>query len=293
MVSPGGGVLAGLRVVVTRARARTQGLAWGLESLGAAVQSAPLIAIAAPLDPAPLEAAARGVGGYDWVVFTSANGVERFGMALAVVGASVSALAGVRVACIGPGTAAAAEELGLWPELIPESAIAESMLQALIRTLAGGGDSAGGGGEASSGGTGSEFAGARILLPVAAGARSVIERGLARRGAEVHRVEAYRTVPDPEGMAVLLPLLRSGCVDVLIFASPSAVEFFVDGVGAAEGGAAGAAEMAAAELVRGVLVAAIGPVTAAAAVRRGLAVGVEAAEHTVQGLVSALAEYYR
>lgn len=270
-------------MAVTRARAEAAEFCTGLEALGAEVLVAPLIRIVPTPDPEPLAAAARQVEGYDWLVFTSVNGVEEFGAALAVVGRSISALAGVRVACIGPATAAAAVRWGWRPELIPESAVAESLLAALLRELGcSGAERAGGGGGAAEGAAESRCsggAGVRVLLPVAAGARSIIERGLAECGVVVDRVEAYRTVGDPTGLELLLRRLHAGLVDVLTFASPSAVNCFADA------GAGG--------LVRGVVVAVIGPVTAAAARRRGLEVGVEAAEHTMAGLLRSLVEYYR
>jgi uroporphyrinogen-III synthase len=238
---------------------------------------APLIRVVPPIYRAPLEGAVRGVGSYDWVVLTSVNGVEHFGAALRGAGESVSALSGVRVACIGPATAAAAEGLGLRPELIPESAVADSMLDALLGVV----------GE-----------GASVLLPVAAGARPVIERGLAEHGVEVTRVEAYRTVADPIGVSLLLRRLKERSVDLLTFASPSAVSAFVAGAQGESGGrsagqgADSGGDLDLDELLAGVVIAVIGPITAAAAVEKGLEVRVEAAEHTAAGLLAALEGYY-
>jgi uroporphyrinogen III methyltransferase/synthase len=252
--------LSGLRVAVTRAAGRSDGLIDGLLARGAEVVHAPLIAIGSPVDPGALEAAARRIESYDWVVFTSLNGVVHFTEALERVGGSVRSFEEVRVASIGPVTAGAALERGIRSDLIPESAVAESLLAALLETTAGG----------------SELAGARILLPVAAAARQVIEDGVLGYGAEVDRVEAYRTVPDPRGIEVLSPLLAAGEIDLLTFASPSAVDHFMDAVGSAYGAD----------------VAVIGPITAGAARRRGLRVQVEATEYTGAGLLRALLSYY-
>lgn len=278
------GGLGGLRIAVTRGEAQAGELCVELAARGAQVVAAPLIRIVPPLDMAPLEGAARRVGQYDWVVFTSSNGVEAFSAALEIAGVAVADLVGVRVACIGPGTAAAAERAGWYPDLIPQAAVAESLLDALLREL--------GGGVAD---------GVRVLLPVAAGARTVIERGLAVAGIEVERVEAYRTECVPAAVESLLSQLRAGVIDVLTFASPSAVDCLADAV---EGVAVPSAQVGAEReseagpgagwnvVLGGARVAVIGPVTAAAARRRGLEVRIEAAEHTAPGLARALEAYY-
>jgi uroporphyrinogen-III synthase len=266
----GAGGLGGLRIAVTRGEAQAGELCVELAARGAEVVVAPLIRIVPPPDLVPLEGAARRVGQYDWVVFTSSNGVKAFSAALETVGVEVADLVGVRVACIGPGTAAAAAMAGWCPDLIPEAAVAESLLDALLRELGGG------------------VAGeVRVLLPVAAGARTVIERGLAVAGIEVERVEAYRTECDPAAVQSLLFQLRAGVIDVLTFASPSAVDCLADAV---EGGSAPSEQGAAGHesepgpgagwniVLGGARVAVIGPVTAAAARRRGLEVRIEAAE---------------
>lgn len=263
-----GEVLRGVRVAVTRGRARGEELVAGLEAAGAEVLWVPLLKVAPPSDPGPLEGAARELRWYDWVVFTSVTGVESFVAALKRVGTPVSELEGLRVACIGPATAGAIERHGVRPALVPEAAVAESLLAALLES-----------------GSGSEcgvgVAGKRYLLPVAAGARRVIEEGLAASGGVVDRVEAYRTVADEEGVAGLVGALRAGSIDVVTFTSPSTVEFFAEGAGGE-----------ATELLEGVVVAVIGPVTAAAAGRLGIGVDIEAQEYTASGLLSALTGHY-
>lgn len=262
------GMLAGVRVAVTRVRDRSAELSRGLAALGAEVLEAPLIAIAPPAHSGPLDEAVRRVGGYDWVVLTSVAGAEQFGAALERVGGSAGELGGVRVACIGPATAEAARAVGLYPELVAEEAVAESLLEGLVRELVARRGVGEGGGE-------------RVLLPVAEGARTVLERGLGELGVVVDRVTAYRTVRDGEGVAVLLGALEAGELDVVTFASPSAVEQLAVGAGV---------ELPV--LLDGVVVAAIGPITSAAVRQRGLEVQVEAAEHTAGGMLRALVEYY-
>lgn len=274
MVSGGGGirVLSGLRIAVTRARGRGMELSLGLTALGASVLESPVITVVPPLDEGALIAAARQVAGYDWVVLTSATGVKYFSRAFEVAGVGVGGLDRVQVACIGPATAAELSRVGVAPALLAEEAIAESLLSGLVREI-----TAGRGGMLSTAVGRSE----RVLLPVAEGARSVLERGLARIGVLVDRVIAYRTVPDEAGLAVLMSALRGGRLDLVTFASPSAFEQVANVAGE---------ELQ--SLLAGVVVAVIGPITGAAVRRRGVEVQVEAAEHTAGGLLGALVEYY-
>lgn len=261
--------MVGVRAVVTRVRDRAEELSRGLAALGAEVVEAPLIAIVPPADLGPLDEAARRIAEYDWAILTSAAGAEHFGAALGRVGVGAAGVAGVRVACIGPATAEAARRVGLRPSLVAEEAVAESLLEGVVRELL------------ALRGMRGEGGGERVLLPVAEGARGVLEGGLRGVGVVVDRVTAYRTVSDSAGLESLLGELRSGRVDLVTFASPSAVEQLVVGAGS---------ELP--ELLEGVVVAVIGPITAGAARRCGLEVQIEAAEHTVGGLLRAIEEYY-
>lgn len=246
--------LFGWTVVVTRTREQAGDLVRLLEDRGATVWDSPLIRVEPPADGAPLRAAVRSLATFDWVVFTSANGVTRFWEALEREALDARAFGAARVACIGPGTAAALARRGVRPDLVPEAYVAEALLDALAR--------AGG------------VSGACILLPRAASGRPVLPEGLRALGAEVVEVEAYRTVPETAGAAELRSWLAAGRIDALTFTSPSTVASFVDSVGVETGRA---------------LVAAIGPVTADAARALGLPVHIVATEHTMAGLVEALA----
>ncbi|HKN90029.1 MAG TPA: uroporphyrinogen-III C-methyltransferase [Acidimicrobiia bacterium] len=173
--------LFGRRVIVTRAREQASGLVERLHALGAATVELPVIEIGEPADGgAALREAARRVGDYDWVAFTSANAVTRFFAALGEVGSDTRALGGRRVAAIGPGTADALAAAGVRADLVPERFVAESLLDAFP---------AGPG---------------RVLLPRAAVARDALPAGLTDRGFAVDVVEAYRTAvgrPAPEALA--------------------------------------------------------------------------------------------
>lgn len=244
--------LFGRTVVVTRTRSQAGRLSARLREAGAAVVEVPVIAVEDPADGgAALRAAvsrlrgADGAAGYDWVVLTSPNGAERFCTSLR----DGRDLAGVRLAAIGPGTAAVLADHHLLADLLPERFVAESLLAAFPDPPPGGG---------------------RVLLARAEVARDVLPEGLRERGWTVDVVDAYRTVPAPVDDA---DRDRVAAADVVTFTSSSTVERFLEAVGP--------------DAVPPV-VACIGPVTAATARARGLAVDVEATEHTIAGLVDAL-----
>lgn len=248
--------LAGLRVLVTRPEAQAHEMIRRLSAAGAEAVPFPTIRIADPTDGgAALRAAAAEAAGFDWIVFTSVNGVERFWAALAAMGAADAGLGRVRFACIGPRTAAALAGRGREAAIVPDRYVAEGLIEAL--PLA-------------------QMRGRRVLLPRAAGSRAILRDRLEEAGALVTEVEAYRAVADGRGAAQVRDRLERGEIDVLTFTSSSTVERFVEAVGAPAGRP---------------LVAAIGPITARTARALGLETHVVASEHTIQGLVSALVEY--
>ena len=249
--------LEGRRIVVTRARAQAREFVAALEALGAEVVAFPTIRIVPPPDPEPLRRAAAEAGTFDWIVFTSANGVRRFWSALAEGGGDARSLSGVRVCAIGPATAAELERRGVRPDAVPETFVAEAAVETLLRAGVG--------------------PGTRVLLPKAAVARPVLPDRLRAAGAEVTEVAAYATVPDGDGAERVRALLDRGAVDAVTFTASSTVDHFVELAGAEVGRAA---------------VACIGPVTAATARERGLRVDVEAAEYTIPGLTRAIRDHF-
>jgi len=247
--------LAGKRVAITRPRAQAGALAEKLAALGARPIVFPTIEIAPIKDAGPLDAALRQLDRYQWVVFTSANGVaafwERLNGSASLAG---SGLAGPQFAAVGPATARALEKRGATAAFIPDEYVAESLAAGL-----------------------GDVAGRRILLPHAELAREVLADELRQRGATVDEIAVYRTLPaapDPAGLAEL----KRG-VEAVTFTSGSAARNF-----AALAGLPAAGQRPA--------VACIGPVTAAAARQAGLPVDVVAAEFTLDGLVAALAGYF-
>ena len=254
-VSVGVPPLADRTVVVTRPKAQAEELAEALESLGARVIRIPTIRIEPPADPEPLERVVRGEADHDWVIFTSTNGVLAFRAAADEAGLDIrECVREASVCCIGPATARAAEAIGLSVDLVPETHVAEGVLDALAAA--------------------GPLDGRCVLLPVAAGARDVLPTGLRGRGAVVDVVTTHRTVAVDDAPPHLLAQLEKG-VDLVTFTSPSSVRGFH-------------------RLVEGPPIAraaVIGPVTASAARELGYDVVVEAEEFTVAGLVRAVVRH--
>jgi len=261
------GPLAGTSVVVTRGRGQSGPLVSALARAGAAVVELPVIAVADPSDGgAGLRAAAAGAARFDWVVFTSANAVERFVAALP----DVRVLGTVRLAAVGAATAGALARHHLVPDLVPEQATAEGLVAAMGRT--GTAPAVTGVGTAAGGGVGAPRG--TVLFPRAVEARPVLAAGLRQAGFEVTEVVAYRTVRAGPHDGVTAEAVDDALgADVVTFTSPSTVSGFL---ALADGRALPP------------VVACIGPVTADAARGAGLSVDVVSAEHSAAGLVAAL-----
>ena len=257
--------LAGVRVIVTRPRAQAAKMVARLEDLGAEVMEVPTIAIAPPEDPGPLDAACGRIGTFDWVVFTSVNAVARVAERLAATPGGVRGLRDARLCAVGAATAEALAGHGLRVDLVPDEYRAEGVLRALREQ--------------------GDLTGVRVLLPRGDLARDLLPTELRRTGAEVTAVTAYRTVPaglDRKGPDIRR-LLREGGVDVVTFTSGSSVRNFARAIG----------DELAADLLRRVEVACIGPVTADAATRLDISTTIMPAESTVPALLEAIVERLR
>lgn len=255
--------LFGKRVLVTRARDQAGSTAVLLRELGAEPVVAPTIEIHPPSDPAPL-ATALGIlraGGYDWVAFTSANGVDHTWAALEAAGGDARAFGSTQLAAIGPATARALERHGVKPDLVAREFRGEALADGMLSTR-------------------SERA--RVLLARAASAREVLPDTLREAGWEVDVVAAYETRPTSgEVVERLTRELAEGRIDAVTFTSSSTVDNLCDRLGAD-----------AVRLLAGPRIASIGPVTTVTALSRGLRVDVTARQYTVPGLVEALVESY-
>jgi uroporphyrinogen III methyltransferase/synthase len=213
----------------------------------------PAIEILPPADPAPLERSIARLLEYDWLIFTSANGVKFFLERLDRSDADLRSLR-AKICAIGPATRAAVEALHLKVDLMGKEYIAEGLLEAFAAH---------------------DLAGKRVLLPRAAVARDLVPMEMARRGARVDVVEAYHTVmPADAAERARQVFAAPHRPDVITFTSSSTVRNCVE--------AAGVAALA------GVKVASIGPVTSRTARELGLTVDCEAREFTIDGLVEAV-----
>jgi uroporphyrinogen III methyltransferase / synthase len=235
--------LHGQVVAVTRARAQASELAARLEALGAEVIEAPAIRIE------PRDVSLDGIDGYDLVCLTSPNGVRLLFDALARDGRDARALAGSTVAAIGPGTATELEARGVRADVVPETSVADALVDALREV---------------------PVDGRRALVARAAEARDVLPEALRDRGAEVEVVALYDTVAETLDQDARENLARASYVT---FTSSSTVRFFLESAGTVPPTAR---------------VVSIGPVTSATAREHGLEVHVEAEQHDIDGLVEAL-----
>jgi len=245
--------LFGKRIVVTRATQQAHTLSEKLRELGADVIEMPATQVAR-LDLAPLRAAIRDLSGYQWLIFTSQNAVSIFWEQLLGERRDARALAGLRIAAVGPATAGALLEHGIAVDVIPERFVAEGLLERMRER--------------------DDVAGKRVLYVTAEGAREVLPRGLEEIGAEVIVLECYRSILDGEGATRLARAIEAGRVDLATFTSGSAVRGYVEAVGD--------------DLAARIPAASMGPQTTQALRDAGIEAKIEAKESTIDGLVSAV-----
>jgi uroporphyrinogen III methyltransferase/synthase len=229
--------------VVTRAAPQAEELARPLRERGAIPILLPVIGIAPPADPSALAQAIAEIEAYDWIVFSSVNGVRALG----------KQHSRARIATVGAATREFAEQMGFTVSVTPEIYVAEALVEALGAK---------------------ELSGRRVLIPSAAVTRDVVREELARRGARVDVVEAYRTVMPPEAVQMASEVFRAPWPDWITFASSSAVDNL--------------ASLVSAEVLRRSKIASIGPVTSKSIRGHGLTVDAEAAVHSIAGLVDAI-----
>ncbi|MGA3108241.1 MAG: uroporphyrinogen-III synthase [Candidatus Bathyarchaeia archaeon] len=247
--------LEGLKILITRPEKQNIPLSAKLRNLGATTIELPTITILPPNNTAPLDKSILDISQYDWVIFTSVHGVRFFSQRLKALGEPSDKLKQVKVAAIGPATAAALERLGKEADYVPTQFLSKKIAVGL-----------------------GDVEGKRILLPRADIASKKLPELLRQRGAEVEEVVAYRTII-PEGLSVdrLKSVLNQG-IDVVTFTSPSTVRNLAQIVGANE----------LTVLLKGVKVACIGPVTAEATKELGIHVDIVARTHTIDNLVEAI-----
>ena len=249
--------LFGKRIIVTRAREQASELSRHLAELGAEPIEFPVIQIRPLDDYAQLDAALAQK--YDWAIFTSVNGVKFVWERLTALGRDARAFAGARLGAIGPATAKELDHHGLRADFVPREYVAEALVSQI-----------------------GAVAGQRIWLPRADIARETLAHGLRERGAIVDEVAAYRTVTTNSSHPLaqqIRALIERDEIDAITFTSSSTVRGFMSTQLPIDNSQ--------------LTIACIGPITAQTAQELGLRVDVIAEEYTIQGLVNALASFYR
>jgi uroporphyrinogen III methyltransferase/synthase len=253
--------LFGKRILVTRSREQAGVLSEALETLGAEPLEFPVIRVAEPEDFGPLDRSIEELGWYRWVIFTSVNGVYSFFKRLRHHNRDVRLLHRARLCAIGPKTKEALEAYGLIVDYVPEEFRAEEILKVL---------------------QGKVRPGDRVLLPRADIARKILPEALKELGAVVEEVTAYRTVSGEGQGGRIAEMLKNGEINVITFTSSSTVRNLVSMLGGA----------GIKDLLEGVTVACIGPVTADTAKELGIKPDLVAEEYTIEGLVSSILKYF-
>lgn len=248
--------LHGLRVAVTRAATQAEELAEPLRAAGATVLLCPLIRIEPRQLDDELRSTLQNAADFEWIVFTSVNGVEQFARVWQDVQGTSGAAPMQRVACVGPATAAAAARHGYRVQVVPQSFHGAAVAEAIVAH--------------------GLTPGRQILLPRAAGGGEALPRQLQEHGAIVRDLELYRSVADQTGAELLRNALSAAQIDLVTFTSGSAIRYFVEYAG----------------MRPGIRMAVIGPSTAAVAKTHGLRVDIVAPNHTITAMVAAIRDYY-
>lgn len=252
--------LLGKRIVVTRARAQASEAIQQLTSLGADCIECPTIEVVPPESWQPLDDAIARLKQYQWLVFTSVNGVRFFFERLAIQGLDTRALGHVRTAAIGPATAQCMRQYGLNTDILPSTYQAESIVEAFSEVA---------------------LKDQKVLLPRAKEARVILPEELQRMGAHVDEVAAYQTVQSTQGSEQLIRDLGAKTIDMVTFTSSSTVRNFK-----------ALLPKNAMPLMEGVAVACIGPITAETAKELGFEADLVAEEFTIPGLCHAIIGFY-
>ncbi len=251
--------LFGKNILVTRARRQASSLSRLLAERGAQPIELPAIDIQAVANSEELDQAISNLADYQWIIFTSVNGVAAFWQRLYNLKQDSRALSGSMIAAIGPATAQALETRGIIPDYVPVVYTGEGIIDGLKNW---------------------NIVGQRFLLPRADIADKKLAQEICRLGASVHEVAAYRTLPATEAIIQAKQMIISGKIDVITFTSSSTVSNLVAAFGKEP------------LRVNSAKVACIGLKTAGTAIKAGLNVDIVAREQTISGLVTAIEEYF-
>lgn len=248
--------LFGKRIIVTRSRNQASRLVDVLNEKGAETIEIPTISIRKPSDGyESMDRALEHLPSYDWILFTSQNGVDYFFHRLYEKGMDTRALGHAKIGAIGPATARQLKAHGIHADAVPEKYKAENLLAVMEPSLSGN---------------------ETILIPRAKVARSVLPEGLRARGCTVNVVEAYQTVPDEKSREKLLDVLTNHGADIITFTSSSTVYNLMDQIDGRT------------ELLKGITLACIGPITADTCRKYKLEPSIISEIYTIDGLVNAI-----
>ncbi|SPD75811.1 Uroporphyrinogen-III C-methyltransferase [uncultured Desulfobacterium sp.] len=256
--------LFGKRIVVTRARQQASGFVSDLTRLGAQCIEFPTIEIAPPQSWGALDKAIDHLEDFQWLLFTSVNGVKYFLERLKFHHKDIRDLKGLKIGAIGPKTAEAWTTLGIIPDLLPDEYRAEAVIECFKKI--------------------GPIEGLKILLPRASSARDVLPDELTKMGVEISVVPAYQTILADQNTQKAREMLKDSKVDMVTFTSSSTVLNFIDMFSEDS-----------AELIKWmnhVAVACIGPITAETARKKGLSVDLCPAVYTIEALTDSIVDYY-
>ena len=249
--------LAGKRIVVTRTRKQAGALSSRLRDLGAEVIELPTIRMEPPRDLRAFAELVQDAHGYDWIVFTSPNGVSAFFEMFYKLYDDAREIGGVRIAAIGPATAQRVRDFHLKVDLQPEEFVAEAVLKEFKKV--------------------GDLENLRILIARAEEARDLLPKGLGALGAIVDVAFTYRTAAETNDRTGARARLEAEGADMITFTSSSTVQNYL---------ALGL------PWPEGMQVASIGPITSQTAREHGLTIGVEAARHDIPGLADAIRRFF-
>ena len=270
--------LFGKRVIVTRATRQASALADKISALGGEPWEFPTIEIVPPHSFYQLDESINCIGKYQWIIFTSVNGVQAFFGRLKFLRKDVRDLKGIKLCAIGPRTKTELEQFGLIVDYVPEEYRAEAIIKGLSDKIV------------SEDGFTDVNHGERVLLPRAETARELLPKALSEKGVTVDEITAYRTIQGKGDIQQITELLQSKRAHAVTFTSSSTVTNFVNMLNVENPDEIGADNLS--EFLQDVVVASIGPITSQTAQKLGINVDVEAKEYTIDGLVAALLEYF-
>ncbi len=252
--------LFGKRILVTRTRQQASSLSEKLESLGGEAVEFPTIRIGEPPTLQEIDKAIGEIEKYQWIMFTSVNGVKAFFDRMKKLDFDIRLLNGAKICAIGPITAKALEDMGFIVEYIPEEYRAEAIVEGLKDKIA---------------------KGDQVLLPRADIAREVLKEELIKLGAIVDNIHVYSTTLPKENRQKLIDLLKGEYMDIITFTSSSTLNNFIEILGTEN-----------LNLLKDIRIAAIGPITENSIKQAGLKVDILAEEYTIDGLVHSILQFF-